>query len=85
MQYVITVKKEFVRDSQIFCGNEKDCEDMDIYEDENRWTDFFPTHFVGVFEGENEKEAIKKASKHSQIASFMLECVELYSEGFKNK
>lgn len=73
-KYVVTIRNHFIRDAQVYLGPAGN----DDYDDDDlNWKDFHPNHFVGIFDADDEDEAINKVSKNYDYPSEILEASEV--------
>ena len=71
---IATIESSYIRDAQInYADPNTDDEDDDCQEEQYR--DFFPCHFIGVFEGVDEEDIRNKAAAkeglHPDMISLM--------------
>jgi hypothetical protein len=71
--FIILVKKYYILDAQIYTGDYFD----NPYDDDFHWRDFTPTHFVGIFKGADEQDAILEASEETGFNKEILEAIEV--------
>lgn len=62
-RFLVAVSSEHVRDVQVFDGVD--------------WRDFFGELILGVYEGVDAWEAMRKASKYEGVSKDILVCYEL--------
>lgn len=70
---IILVKEDYMLDALVYDGEQYD----NPLDDDNNWKNFNPNHFVGIFKGMNENEAIKEASETTGFNSKILEASEI--------
>lgn len=71
--FIVLVKSNYIRDAQIYVGNHFD----NPPDDEIHWKDLTPSHYVGMFKGADEQEAIMEASEETDFSDVILEAIEL--------
>ena len=71
--FIVLVKSDYIRDAQIYVGNHFD----NPPDDEIHWKDLTPSHYVGMFKGADEQEAIMEASEETDFSDVILEAIEL--------
>lgn len=71
--FIVLVKSNYIRDAQIYTGSHFD----NPPDDEIHWKDLTPTHYVGMFKGVDEQEAIMEASEETDFSDVILEAIEL--------
>lgn len=72
-KYIILIKNNYILGTQIYTGNQFD----NPVDDDFGWKDFTPTHYVGIFKGADEEEAILEASEEIGFNQEILEAIEL--------
>lgn len=61
--YVVTVRNEYLRDTQIWAAEQPHYGDESEIEEEVSWMDFYPTHYVGIFMAKSKEDALTSARK----------------------
>lgn len=70
--FIVLIKSGYIRDAQVYTGK-----DYNNSSDSEEWSDFCPSHYVGLFKAIDEDEALMNAAEDSGWETEILEAIEI--------